>query len=172
MTHTLQPYRKFDVSFINQLTYKGIYYLVSQSYRRANVETDHTKKPILFTPYKDDKEGAKHYEQLKKKDDPCAAFVDIRKKKVATRLVEMCYGKSDKIPYIALVANLQYVNKFLFRHYYDKYRSWVKKNKPEWNIREHNAVEPHFITVMGEPMVKIMYGKQFVVVSLEELESL
>ena len=61
---------------------------------------------------------------------------------------------------------------FIFRHYRDKYRLWVRKNKPDWIIREHNAVDAHFETVMGEPMLKLTYGKQFVMVSLAELENM
>ena len=80
----LQPFRKFEVTFINQLIKGGSVYLVTQAYERAAAEFDHTKKPILITPYKDEKEAAKHYEHLKSNGALYAGFVDIRKGPVAS----------------------------------------------------------------------------------------
>ena len=168
----LQPYRRFEASFLNQLIQGGNCYVVSQSYPRANSETDHTKKPVLFTPYKEMSEGWKHYQHLKEKQDNCAALVDIRTRKVSSKIINMCNGNADKQPYLAVVGNMQYINNYIDRHYRKKIRSWVRRYKTDWNIREHNAVDPHFETVMGEPMVRISYGKQFVMISLEELEKL
>ena len=98
--------------------------------------------------------------------------MDIRRSSTAARVVNLCNGTTDKVPYISLTFNLPYINTFIFRHYRDRYRSWVRNNKQDWNIREHNAVDAHFETVMGEPMLKVTYGKQYVMIALEELEKM
>ncbi len=170
--HTLQPYRKFEITFINQLIKQDSYYLVSQSYRRANYETDHTKTPILFTPHKELAEAVKHYEYLKKHGDRFAARIDIRKETVKMKLIAMCYGNTDKAPYISLPFNLQYINNYLDHHYYEKIRKWVTKNRENWMIREHNSLQVSFHTFMGEPMVQIKWGSHSVMVRMEEIETL
>ena len=166
----LQPYRKMENQHIQVLAKNGNYYWVSQSYRRAMQELDHAKIPILFSPYKQLKEANQHYHVLN--NDKLAALMDIRKTSTTAKLVNLCNGNSDKVPYISLAFNLPYLNKFLSRHYYDKYRSWIRKHRKDWNISQHNAVDPHFETITGVPMVKIIYGKQFVMISLEELEKM
>ncbi len=166
----LQPYRKLEPQHISQLAKNKYFYWVSQVYSRARQELDHTQTPILFTPYKELKDAGQHFQKVR--GDKLAAIADINKNSVVARLVNLCNGNTDKAPYISLTFNQRYLDTFIFRHYYNKYRSWVRTHKPDWIISEHNAVDAHFETVVGEPMVKITYGKQFVVVSLEELESM
>jgi hypothetical protein len=164
-----QPYRRFEVGFINQLAKQGNFYLVSQSYNRADGEADHTKIPILFTPYKQLNEAGQHFRLL---IEGHAAMVDIRTPKIAARMQEICSGKTDIIPYIALVENIEAVNRYIDQHYYEQMRSWVRKNRQWWNIREPNSLQPFFQTVMGEPVVNIKWGSHHVTVKLEELESM
>lgn len=171
MIHSiLQPYRNLEIHHIQAFKEKKYYFWVSQSYHRARNELDHTKTPILFTPYKDLVEANKHYHQIK--DDTLAAIADINKNSHLARLVNLCNGNSDKVPYISLTFNQQHLDMFIFRHYYNTYRAWVRKNRTDWILKEHNAVDAHFQTLMGEPAVRITYGKQFVVVRLEELEKM
>ena len=99
-------------------------------------------------------------------------MVDIRTPKIAARMQEICSGKTDIIPYIALVENIEAVNRYIDQHYYEQMRSWVRKNRQWWNIREPNSLQPFFQTVMGEPVVNIKWGSHHVTVKLEELESM
>ena len=165
----LQPYRKFDSQFIQSLAREGHFFLVSQSYKRANEETDHTNIPLLFSDYKDVKEASQHCNYLVRMKDKYAAFVDIRETKITAKIVNICNGNTNKIAYIARVGNLDYVNRYIDRHYYEKMRSWVRKNR-EWKIREPNSLQPFFLTVMGEPMVNIKWGSHSVMVKVEDLE--
>lgn len=164
----LQPYRKLEPRHISQLAKNGYYYWVSQLYRRALGELEHTKTPILFSAYKELREASGHYQKVK--DDRLAALMDVTRTGTTARLVDLCNGNTDKVPYISLTYNQRYLDTFLLRHYYHQYRSWIKKHRPDWIIREHNAVDPYFETVMGEPVARITYGKQFVIIPLAELE--
>lgn len=166
----LQPYRKLENQHIQQLAKGGNFYWVSQSYKRAQTELDHTKTPILFSAYKELKEANVHYQKVK--GDKLAALMDIRRTSVTARLVNLCNGNTDFVPFISLTFNQRYLDNFIAHHYRDKYRAWIRKNRPDWIIKEHNAVDAHFETLMGEPMVKITYGKQFVMVRLEDLEKI
>ncbi len=166
----LQPYRKLEPQHISKLAYNGSLFWVSQSYKRGQLELDHSKTAILFSPYKDRLEANQHFNKLQK--DKLAARVNIDNKTHLARLINLCNGNTPFVPFISLTFNLPFIDMFIFRHYRDKYRAWIRKNKPDWIIREHNAVDAHFETVMGEPMLKLTYGKQFVMVSLEELEKM
>ncbi len=168
----LQPYRKFEVAFINQLIKQGSNYLVCPSCRRANEETDYTKAPVLFTPYIDLSKAVQHTEHLKGRGDQLAVRVDIHKEKVHAKLVDMCCGLTDKVPYIAIVGSLEWVNRYIDLNYYEKLCSYVRKNRQDWDIKQPNSLRPFFETVMSEPMVKINWGRQWVIASLEEPESL
>jgi hypothetical protein len=84
----------------------------------------------------------------------------------------ICSGHTDVVPFIALVGNVQYVNRYIDIHYYEQLRSWVRKNRQWWNIRETNSLQPSFYTVMGEPVVNIRWGSHSIIVKLEELENM
>ena len=165
----LQPYWKLSNSFLVQLTNKGSFYLVSQSYDRGQEETDHTRKSVLFTPYKDPNEAHRHFLHLR---DRFAAVVDIRKSKVARRMSEICSGKTEILPFLALAKDLQTINHYLDLQCREQIRSWVRKHRQGWNIREPNSLQPSFYIVMGEPAVNIKWGSHSVTVKLEELERL
>lgn len=165
----LQPYWTFTNSFLIQLTNKGSFYLVSQAYDRGQEETDHTKKPVLFTPYKEADQAHRHFLNLR---DRFAAIVDIRKPKVAARMTDICRGKTDIMPFVAIAKDLETINHYLDLQCREQIRSWVRKHRQGWNIREPNSLEPSFQTVMGEPVITIKWGSHTVSVKLEELESM
>lgn len=165
----LQPYQKFVSSFITRLIQQDKPYVVSQSYSRADEEADHTKTPVLFSPYKELYEARSHFIML---NDHFAALADIRLPKTRQRLEQICSGRTDIIPYLAAVQDIQAVNRFIDQHYYNQMRSWVRRNREKWNIREANSLQPFFETEMGVPMVKIKWGSHHVMVKLEELENL
>jgi hypothetical protein len=164
----LQPYRRFEAAFIRQLDKQERFYLVSQSYSRAEYEVDHTKIPILFSPYKQLNEAGQHFRLL---TEGHAAMVDIRTPKVAARMRDICSGKTDIAPYISLVGNIESVNRYIDQHYYEQMRTWIRKHRDWWLIREPNSLQPSFLTVMGVPTVKIQWGSHHVLVKLHELES-
>jgi len=165
----LQPYRAFEACLLPQLSKQDKFYLVSQSYSRAEHAGDHTKRPILFSPYKELYEAQRHFKMLK---DKCAAIVDIRNPNITARMQAICSGKTDIMPFIALVENMEAINRYIDQHYHQQMRSWVRINKQWWNIREPNSLQPSFHILMGEPVIKIKWGSHDVMVKLEELESM
>ena len=166
----LQPFKKLESAHVHLLAQDGNFFWVSQSYDRAIHESDHTIMPILFTAYKDLKDASRHYNEIR--SNRFAVIMDIRERKISGKILNMTTGNSDKTPYITLVGNSMYLNNYLRRHYYEQYRSWIRKHRPDWIIREHNAVEPHYMTIYGEPAMKITWGIHSAILLLEELEKM
>jgi hypothetical protein len=168
----LQPYCRLEITLVKELIAQQNFYLVSQSYVRAQKEVETKKIPVLFSAYAQFDEAFEHYKALDRKGDTRATLVDISKKDSLAGITELCDGKKDETAFFARIKDPEYVDQSIQNFYQQRLHIWLTKEKEKWDVNSFHIPQFSLETLLGEPVIKIQYGEHFAIVSLDELERL
>lgn len=164
----LQPFEKFDPSYIVRLVAMKKIYLVSQTYSRAfNHCADVFKIDILLTDYDDPGLAKIHLNAVK--HDKYSAMIDLTNEKHKEKIKSMLKPASNYALYWCVVKDLKQMQERLNHRYKDNMRRYIAK-ATNWRIGADEKITASFEVTFGELFITLKRGSQTLRVKFEEIE--
>jgi hypothetical protein len=164
----LQPFEKFNGSYVSRLIDLNKVYLVTQTYSRggSGLMPD-GKVGLLLSDYDDLGLAKIHYKAVI--NDRFGAIIHLSKPAHRQKLIDMTEPGSAYSVYWAVVKSKIQLEQQVNRKYKDKMREYITKNT-NWRLEKDSGIRPSVQLIFGELFIVIKHGKQVVRVKFEELE--
>jgi hypothetical protein len=164
----LQPFEKFNGSYVSRLIDLNKVYLVTQTYSRggSGLMPD-GKMGLLLSDYDDLGLAKIHYKAVI--NDRFGAIIHLSKPAHRQKLIDMTDPGSAYNIYWAVVKSKIQLEQQVNRKYKDKMREYITKNT-NWRLEKDSGIRPSVQLIFGELFIVIKHGKQVVRVKFEELE--
>jgi len=165
----LQPFEPFRQVYLERLRTLKKRWLVSQSYHRASIPLDESRKiNILLTDY--DTRGGANIHVNAVKNDKYAAVLDLENEVHRNKLMEMLRDDSNYKLYWSVVKSTASLKKRIDLKYKDHMRRYVAKNT-RWRIGGGDGLYPNIEVAFGELFLVLKYAGQVLRVKFEEIEN-
>ena len=164
----LQPFERFQASYIESLKNLKKIYIVTQSYSRgvANPDGRHLVN-ILFSTYDDPGLAKIHLNAIKR--DRFAYILDLNNEKHSGKVKEMLHPDSVYAVYWSVVRDTNEIKKTLDRAYKDNFRRYITSNT-NWRISADETIKPSLQVIFGELYIVLKRGAQSIRVKFEAIE--
>ena len=163
------PFVKFEEKFIAAFRKVKKRYLVSQQFKRYEVQNNKDKTFLMLTHY-DDKGLAKiHLNALSA--DRFACIIDLENDVHRQKLLMMLSPESKYIIYSSLTISPKEVKSLSDKIYKEKVQKFID-TKTNWRISREQTIKPKLEITFGELYVALKYGAQTIRIRLEELETM
>lgn len=164
----LQPFELLKLTYIDRLIQMKIFYLVSQSYRRAIDHFTETQKcDILVTDYEDIGLAKIHVNAVS--HDKYAAIIDLKNGIHLNKLRSMLDPASNYTMYWSVVKDARRIEQRLDYRYKDHIRRYISKNT-NWRVGADQKIRPSFQIIFGELFTVLKYANQTLRIKFEEIE--
>jgi hypothetical protein len=164
----LQPFEKFESSYISRLMDLNKVYLVTQSYSRGgSTRMGDGKTGLLLSDYDDLGLAKIHYKAVI--NDRFGAIIHLSKPAHRQKLTEMAVPGSPYEIYWAVVKSKIQLEQQVNKKYKDRMREYITRNT-NWRLEKDSGIRPSVQLIFGELFIVIKHGKQVVRVKFEELE--
>ncbi len=165
----IQPFILFEKKYIAGLMNLRKYYLITQTYHRAdNITEFQGKKNILITEYSDPGLAITHLKAVK--HDANAVQLSLQEPADQQHLMNMLTDTNFRL-FWTVISDPRPIKKAFDLEYKDKARKYIERNT-SWQIGKVENIKAHGFEVhFGELKVRLSYQEESRLIKFEEIEN-
>lgn len=165
----LQPFEPLTLIHLQKLVQLKKYWLLSQTYARAEDHCSGNKKiALLFSDYEAEGQAQIHLNAVR--HDQFAAIIDLRKPEHFKKITAMLTPASQYLPFWAVVKSRKDLEQRINLQYKDNMKAYIKKNT-SWRIGGEETIRPSIAVIFGEVFITLKYAGQTLKIKFSEIEN-